>query len=33
MVKLEKPGFSQQTLKETVLISSGMIFGEKDIRL
>ncbi len=33
MVKLEKPGFSQQTLKETLLINSGMIFGDSDIKL
>jgi hypothetical protein len=33
MVKLEKPGFSQQTLKETLLINPGMIFGDSDIKL
>jgi CRP-like cAMP-binding protein len=33
MVKLEKPGFSQQTLKENILLNSGMIFGDKDIKL
>lgn len=33
MVKLEKPGFSQQTLKENILLNSGMIFGDKDLKL
>lgn len=33
MVKLEKPGFSQQTLKENILVNAGTLFGERDIKL
>lgn len=33
IVKLEKPGFSQRTLAETIVVSEGMMFGEGDLRM
>lgn len=32
-MKLEKPGFSEQKFRETILVNAGTIFGYEDIKL